>query len=129
MKPDFSGDFVLNRPASTLSPAGAAQVQSGRLRIEHREPQFRCQLRFVFDDGKTFESSFELATKARDVTQMEPGASLYWDGDVLVFTHRDATMTMTFRYELVDGGRRLHMTEALRGTDHDQDNIWVLDRQ
>ena len=39
-KPDFSGEWILNRQASTLSP-GADAVQSGVWRIEHREPTFR----------------------------------------------------------------------------------------
>jgi hypothetical protein len=38
-KPDFSGEWTLNRPASTLSPASSG-VQNGVVRIEHREPQF-----------------------------------------------------------------------------------------
>ena len=38
-KPDFSGDWTLNRQASMLSPAAAA-FQSGVMRIDHREPIF-----------------------------------------------------------------------------------------
>ena len=37
-KPDFSGEWKLNRHASVLSPAVAAVAQSGLLRIEHHEP-------------------------------------------------------------------------------------------
>ena len=47
-KPDFSGDWTLNRQASTLSPA-AAPFQSGALRIDHREPVFRCQASYTAD--------------------------------------------------------------------------------
>ena len=39
-KPDFSGEWALNRKASTLSP-GATAVGSGVLHIDHREPVFR----------------------------------------------------------------------------------------
>ena len=35
-KPDFSGEWKLNRQASTLSPIVAPAAQSGFLRIEHR---------------------------------------------------------------------------------------------
>ena len=52
-KPDFSGDWTLNRQASTLSPAAAA-FQSGVMRIDHREPVFRCQATYVAD-GKPVE--------------------------------------------------------------------------
>ena len=45
-KPDFSGEWVLNRPASTLSP-GSDGVQSGIVRIEHREPMFRYKATLV----------------------------------------------------------------------------------
>jgi len=37
MKSDFSGEYILDRRASTLS-SGAAAVQSAVVRIEHREP-------------------------------------------------------------------------------------------
>ena len=37
--PDFSGDWVLNRQASTLPPP-VSTVESGVVRIEHREPSF-----------------------------------------------------------------------------------------
>ena len=47
-KPDFSGDWTLNRQASTLSPAAAA-FQSGVMRIEHHEPIFRCEATYVAD--------------------------------------------------------------------------------
>ena len=36
-KPDFSGEWIMNRQASTLSPA-ASSIQSGHVSIEHREP-------------------------------------------------------------------------------------------
>jgi len=42
-KPVFSGEWTLNREASMLSPGIAPTVQSGALRIEHREPAFASQ--------------------------------------------------------------------------------------
>jgi hypothetical protein len=38
-------------------------------------------------------------------------------------------MAISFRNELIDGGRRLRASETLRGTDHDQDNVWIFDRR
>ena len=99
-KPDFSGDWTLNRQASTLSPAAAA-FQSGVMRIDHREPIFRCQATYVAD-GKPVEYTFELRSD---------GPGLRWDGDALVSTFDtqgpDGEVTISFRYELQEGGRRL----------------------
>jgi hypothetical protein len=36
MTSDFSGEYVLDRPACTLS-AGASAIRSAAMRIEHRE--------------------------------------------------------------------------------------------
>ena len=131
MKPDFSGEYVLNRAASKLSPAGAAGVESSRVRIEHQEPRFRSEFAYVFNNGQRFEGAFELTTDGREATGMEHGqpivSTLHWDGEAVVFTIRGEN-TMTFRYELLGPGDRLQMSEQLRGTDHDQDNVWIFDR-
>jgi hypothetical protein len=128
---DFSGEYVLNRQASKLSAAAAGGVQSASVSIEHQEPHFRCQFTFIVD-GKPFEGAFELVTDGREVTHMERGrltvSTLHWDGDALVSTDRSEG-TITFRYELLDAGRRLRVTEQIRGTDHDQDNLWIFERQ
>jgi hypothetical protein len=63
-KPDFSGEYVLNRQASTLSP-GADAVRSALLRIEHREPTVRVEAAFHFE-GKTFEYTIELSSEGRE---------------------------------------------------------------
>jgi hypothetical protein len=59
-------------------------------------------------------------------------SSLRWDGDALVATSRveipNGEMTIAFRYELEDGGRRLRASEVLRGGGRDQDNVWVFER-
>ena len=39
-RPDFSGEWTLDRPASSLQGDMAA-VESGVVRIAHREPSFR----------------------------------------------------------------------------------------
>jgi hypothetical protein len=36
---------------------------------------------------------------------------------------------MSWRYELIDSGRRLRATERIRGRGRDQDNIWEFERQ
>src|SRR5262252_6403360 len=72
-KPDFSGEYVLNRSASTLSAAGAASVESSRVRIEHQEPSFRSEFAYVFSNGQRFEGTFELTTDGREVAGVEHG--------------------------------------------------------
>ena len=134
-KPDFSGEWRLNRQASTLSPIVAPAVQSGNLRIEHHEPSLKCQMTIVLD-GKPIETKFELLSDGREVAATHGGrrivSSLRWDGDALVATWRiegpNGEVTISFRYELQDGGRRLRAAEQIRGGGRDQDNVWVFER-
>ena len=59
-------------------------------------------------------------------------STLRWDADALVVTWRiqgsETEMTISFRYELQDGGRRLRAAEQIRGGGRDQDNQWVFER-
>jgi hypothetical protein len=52
-KPDFSGEWTLNRQASTLSPKVAPVAQSGVLRIEHHEPKFKAHQTIVLDASRS----------------------------------------------------------------------------
>ena len=134
-RPDFSGEWQLNLQASTLSPIVAPAAQGGVLRIEHHEPKFSAHQTIVLD-GKPFESKFDLLSDGREVLTDAGGrrivSSLRWDGDALVSAWEirapDGEMTISFRYELQDGGRRLQAAEQLRGAGRDQDNLWVFDR-
>jgi hypothetical protein len=100
-------------------------------RREHHEPHFRCRFTFIVD-GKPFEGASELVTDGREVTHTERGrltvSTLRWDGEALVSTDRSEG-TISFRYELLDTGHRLRLTEQIRGTDHDQDNLWIFERR
>ena len=133
-KPDFSGEWVLNRQASTLSP-GADRMESGVMRIEHREPVFRNTTTLVAADSRPISFTYELRSDGGEVSaaQGPPSVtSLRWDGDALIFTSQTPGgkgLKISFRYELIDGGRRIRATEQLRGTDHDQDNVWIFDRR
>lgn len=134
-KPDFSGEWILNRQASTLSP-GADGVKSGVVRIEHRDPAFKYSARFE-TGSNPIAFQFELQSDGRETASTDQGgesvSSLRWDGDILVFSARtrraNGEMTMEFRYELRDGGRRLRAVEQLRSATHNQDNIWIFDRR
>ena len=69
MKPDFSGEYELDRRASTLSPSAAA-IESAVLRLEHREPVFRCSAKWVAGGKTLMEYSFQLST---DGPEAAPG--------------------------------------------------------
>ena len=116
-KPDFTGEWTLNRDASALSPAVAPVVQSGFVKIEHREPTVSVHLSITMA-GKPFDARFQRSAE--------------WEGETLVFTDRIPTpngeMTIVFRYELQEGGHRLRAAEQLRAPDREQDNVWVFDR-
>jgi hypothetical protein len=116
-KPDFSGEWTLNVSASNLSPIVAPVVQSGFVRIDHREPTVAVHLSITMD-GEPFDVRFERPSN--------------WQGDALAFTDTTDTpngeLIISFRYELEDAGRRLRATERLRGAGREQDNVWVFDR-
>jgi hypothetical protein len=133
-KPDFSGERVLNRQASALSPAMVA-VQSGTLVIQHREPNVSVHLTLV-QNGQPFDTVVERTTDGREVTSTQPGrttaSSFKWDGTALVFSARGQAQncegTISIRYELEESGRRIRASETIRGCGRDQDNVWVFDR-
>jgi hypothetical protein len=132
VKPDFSGEYVLDRAASALS-AGAGGIATGLMRIEHQEPRFRCSARFTSTDD-AIEFTFERLTDGREVPVSAHEVSrCYWVQDALVTEDRmgtgDVAVVMTWRYELTDGGRRLRATERIRGGGRDQDNVWEFERQ
>src|SRR5437879_2159850 len=118
MKPDFSGEYVLNRQTSTLS-SGAAAIETAVMRVDHAEPTFRYQARFVAGE-KAFEYSVEHASDGREVAVGEDEvSSLRWDGDALVAVYLtrkpDSEVTMSWRYELLDDGHILRAIEQIRG--------------
>jgi hypothetical protein len=116
---DFSGEYILNRPASTLSP-GADQVRTSVMRIKHNEPTIYIEASFEFADGHKHEFSFERPT--------------VWDGDAIISLDRTTVpngeeIVMTWRYELQDEGRTLKASEQLKRREFPQDNIWIFERQ
>ena len=134
-KPDFSGEWTLNRQASSLSP-GAAAVESGVVRIEHRDPTFRYKATFVSASGP-LQYDYELQSDGRDVGATQNGvtilSNLRWEGQALVARWRiqrpDGETRIFFRHELIDGRRRLRAVEQLRGGGQEQDNVWIFDRR
>jgi hypothetical protein len=139
-KPDFSGEWILNRQTSTVS-ALAKAVQSGIVRIEHREPTFRYRAAFMSENGPLqygpLPYEYELRSDGREAGFIQQGlttvSSLRWEGEALVANWRiqraDGELRISSRYELIDNGRRLRAVERVRGGLQDQDNIWVFDRR
>src|SRR5262245_66462278 len=107
-KPDFSGEWILNREASSLSP-GADAIRSGVVRIEHRDPKFRYKGEFVSDNGKV-QPEFELMSQEQaDSAQQEmtSGASLRWEGDALLFSYAERHSEVSIRNRPIQSGRDL----------------------
>jgi hypothetical protein len=134
-KPDFSGEWILNREACTLSP-GADAMRSATATIEHRDPTFKYRAEFVSDSGSR-KVEYELLSDGREVRSTHQDATivsrLHWEGEALITSwlvqRPDGEMSISFRYELVDGGRRLRAVEELRSRERNQDNTWIFDRR
>src|SRR5690349_5813010 len=86
-KPDFSGEWILNRQTSTVSSL-AKPVQSGAVRIEHRDPVFRYKAAFMSENGPLqygpLPYEYELRSDGREVGFIQQGlttlSSLRWEG-------------------------------------------------
>ena len=135
-RPDFSGEWVLNRQESTLPPP-ASNVERGVVRIDHREPAFSFHRSYVIG-GTPREASFTVFTDGREVAQTGPhGApsvsTLRWDGPALLLAMRikgpGFEATNDVRYELLNGGRRLRATEHGRSPQGNHDAVWIYDRR
>lgn len=122
---------MLDRPACSLS-ADASGIQSAVMRIEHREPAFRCSATWMADGQTVLDYSFELLADGPETKTGNERSRLYWDGKALVSEFltgaQNPVFTMIWRYELVDDGRRLRAAEHTRGSGRDQDNVWEFVR-
>ena len=135
-KPDFSGEWLLNKQGSTLPPP-VSNVESGVVRIEHRDPSFTFYRSYVIG-GTPREAGFTRRTDGAESSETGPQglttvSTLRWDGAALVLAMRikgpGFEATNDVRYELVDGGRRLRATEQGRGPQGNHDAIWIYDRR
>ena len=131
MRPDLSGDWILDRGASRLGPGAEGMVTAG-LHIEHDDPRFRCTGRFSSSDD-TMEFTFELLAREREeASRAGETSSCFWERDALVTEFRpgtpDAPVVMTWHYELARDAGRLRATERIRGGGRDQDNVWEFAR-
>jgi hypothetical protein len=134
-KPDFSGEWMLNRTTSSLQGETAA-VESGVIRIQHREPAFTFQRTFVVNK-QTVDASYEIQTDGREVATAGRGLTsrsrLEWQGTSLLLTALitgpRGEVSNIVRYELLDGGRVLRAIEDLGGAAPVHHNVWIYDRR
>ena len=129
VKPDFSGEWVLDRQASQLT-GGAAAMETGVLRIDHRDPKCGFQIS-MSAGGESVERAWE-SSLSDEIPVIDSGlySRLFWEGDVLVFecgSKADETC-MLWRYQLFDSGRRLRAVEHMRGRGGDFDNTWIFEK-
>jgi hypothetical protein len=134
-RPDFSGDWSLDRSASSLQGDMTA-VEGGVLRIQHREPTFEFARTFVIKT-QPIDTSFEIQTDGREVFRDNRGVSsrsrMEWQGSSLLLTVLiDAPRGMVsniVRYELLDSGRTLRAVEDVGGAAPPHHNVWMFVRR
>jgi hypothetical protein len=131
MKPDFSGEWVLDRQASRLT-GGASAIEAGVLRIDHRNRKCGFQIS-MSAGGECIERAWE-SSLSDEIEVVDNGfySRLFWEGDALVFecgsTDSDAVWSMLWRYELLESGQRLQALEQMRGRG-DFDNNWIFQKR
>ena len=133
--PDFSGEWVLDRTSSLLQAESAA-VESGTVRIEHRDPSFRFARTFVVKQ-QPIDTAFDIVADGKDVARTIAGRTsrsrLEWQGrslllTVLIDTPRGEVSNIV-RYELLDGGKTLRAIEDVGGVAPTHHNIWIFVRR
>ena len=132
-RPNFSGEWVLNVKKSTMATQG---VESGTVRIDHKEPAFGFQRRFVTKNGPS-EARYDLTTddkeKVRTSGNVTRRSRMYWEGEELVLDEKGemsgGTATNVVRYRLENGGAVLVARETFNGPKLKYANVWVFDRK
>ena len=107
VKPDFSGEWVLERQASHLT-GGASAMETGVLRIDHRDPKCGFQIS-MSARGESVERAWESSLSDEiPVVDSRFYRRLFWEGDALVFecgsNGADETWSMLWRHQLLDAG-------------------------
>src|ERR1044072_9986701 len=106
------------------------------MKTEPHEPRFVGQQTIVLGD-RPVESKFDLLSDGREVATTDDRgrqivSSLRWDGDALVASWRiqgaNNQLTISFRYELQNGGPRPRATEKRRSARRAQGNVWAFER-
>ena len=134
-RPDFSGEWTLNRSTSSLQGEMSA-VERGTVRIQHRDPSFAFTRTFVIN-AQSIDTSFEIQTDGRELANMNRGIAsksrLEWQGNSLLLTVLIdgplGTVSNVVRYELLDEGRTLRAVEDVGGAVPSHHNVWMFSRR
>lgn len=129
-RPDFSGEWRFSSGESRLE-IGTPDVVA--FRVEHREPAFRLERKFVIG-GRSDTFAIDLIVGTEHAPFTRGGAKLYpsleWDGEHLVFLIRIIRgveeATNVVRYHLEAEGAVLVAEESFRGPEQSYDNRWVF---
>jgi hypothetical protein len=111
-------------------------VESGVVRIQHREPSFGFSRTFVVK-AQPIDTSFEIQTDGREVAHSSRGLAsrsrMEWQGTSLLLTvlidGPRGTVSNVVRYELLDGGRTLRAVEDVGGAAPTHHNVWMFVRR
>ena len=134
-RPDFSGEWSLDRSASSLQGELSA-VESGTVRIQHREPSFAFTRTFLIK-AQPIETSFQIQTDGRELANVNRGLAsksrMEWQGSSLLLTvlidGPRGTISNVVRYELLDGGHLLRAVEDVGGAAPSHHNVWMFARR
>jgi len=135
-RPDFSGEWSLNKEKSRLPAEIMASLQSGVVTIDHRDPTFKFHRVFsVF--GQDVAQSIELLTNGVEIEraqgERQATSRMYWEGDVLVLVTRmfasSGEALNTVHYRLKEAGKVLEAEEDFRSPVMNTINLWVFDRR
>ncbi len=134
-KPDFSGDYVLNKEKSKLQVRQFAELEKATVKIVHKGDSFAFNRVFT-SKGKEDPLSYRLTIGDKELASEEDGmkqfSRLYWDADTLVFVTRmlapRGEATNTVRYTLEDNGRVLRALETFRGPRLSYENVWLFEK-
>ncbi len=136
IKPNFSGDYVLNKEKSQLVQQQAANLEKATLTIQHQGNSFKFNRVFTVK-GKEEPFSYQLVIDGSEV-QSDQGAirnfsRILWESNTLVYQVRmvapQGEATNVVRYTLEQDGRVLRAEEVFRGPRLSYRNVWIFERK
>lgn len=136
-KPDFSGNWKLNKSKSDLGPMADRVPEDFTVKIDHKEPELkisqpgmggRVQESTVSTDGKPTES-----TGQGPMGEIKTKAVSKWDGPILVMdVNREFggnSMTQNDKWTLSEDGKTLTIVRKISGPMGELEMKQVLDKQ
>jgi len=135
-KPDFSGDYVLNKAKCQFQVQQAADLESGTVSIVQKGDSFKFSRVFTVK-GKDDPLSYQLTIGDKEVAAERDGmkefSRIYWENNALLYEVRmlapQGEATNVVRYTLEEGGRVLRADETFHGPRLSYKNVWVFERK